>query len=182
MKDFWNEHPNLELVYLTSDGEKFYQENDAKNHAKTLENKSVETVYNPSHLAVNDAIVVDNDAPELDSLTVAQLKQFAKDNGFDVPARGNKTEILAALESQMNQDSKQTFVDDETLLGSSLQPAEFKLADGSTLSLGDVVRTAFEQSGLSTNKSWNDLSEEDREEFIKTEVEKLALEATNPQD
>jgi hypothetical protein len=45
-------HTDLEKVYVTSDNTPFYQENDAKNHAKSLKNKAVETVFNPKTFEV----------------------------------------------------------------------------------------------------------------------------------
>lgn len=45
-------HPNLEKVYVTSDETAFYQETDAKNHAKSLKDKAVEVVFNDSLLEV----------------------------------------------------------------------------------------------------------------------------------
>lgn len=54
MNDVFKQNPNLEKYFSTSDGEAFYNENDAKNHAKKLEVKSVETVYNDSFLEAND--------------------------------------------------------------------------------------------------------------------------------
>lgn len=54
MNEVFEQNPSLEKVYCTSDGTPFYQENDAKNHAKTLKDKSVETVYNENLLEVVD--------------------------------------------------------------------------------------------------------------------------------
>jgi len=54
MKEVFEQNPDLEKVYATSDGECFYNENDAKNHAKKLEVKTVETVYNEKFLEVTD--------------------------------------------------------------------------------------------------------------------------------
>lgn len=48
--NIFENHPNLEKCFSTSDGEHFYNENDAKNHAKSLEDKVVEPVYNPTFL------------------------------------------------------------------------------------------------------------------------------------
>ena len=46
MNDVFKNNPKLEKYYGTSDGEAFYNETDAKNHARNLEVKTVETVYN----------------------------------------------------------------------------------------------------------------------------------------
>ena len=47
MEDIFYQNPNLKMVYVTSDEQAFYHEHDAKNHAKTLDDKSVEPLYNP---------------------------------------------------------------------------------------------------------------------------------------
>ena len=46
-QDIFTQNPNLQEVFKTSDGEYFYNENSAKNHAKTLEDKSVEHLEKP---------------------------------------------------------------------------------------------------------------------------------------
>ena len=54
MHKIFESNPQLKKVYVTSDGTPFYQENDAKNHAKTLEDKTVEPLYNELELTVVD--------------------------------------------------------------------------------------------------------------------------------
>ena len=46
-QDIFTQNPNLQEVFKTSDGEYFYNENSAKNHAKTLEDKSVQHLEKP---------------------------------------------------------------------------------------------------------------------------------------
>ena len=46
-QDIFTQNPNLKEVFKTSDGEYFYNENSAKNHAKTLDDKSVEHLEKP---------------------------------------------------------------------------------------------------------------------------------------
>lgn len=41
MKNVFEQNPKLDVVYQTSDKKYFYLENDATNHAQTLENKKV---------------------------------------------------------------------------------------------------------------------------------------------
>lgn len=67
------------------------------------------------------------------------------------------------------------FIDDNFLLGSNVQPATFKLSDGSELQLGEIVRRAKGISGLQTAKEWNALTDDQREVFIAGEVAKLDL-------
>ena len=45
-------NPQLKQVHVTADGECFYNDSDAKMHAKSLEDKKVELVLNPDHLEV----------------------------------------------------------------------------------------------------------------------------------
>lgn len=54
MHKIFETNPNLKKAYITSDGTPFYQETDAKNHAKTLEDKTVEPVFNEKELQVVD--------------------------------------------------------------------------------------------------------------------------------
>lgn len=61
------------------------------------------------------------------------------------------------------------------LIGSNKQPAEFKLKDGTTLSLGDVVAKAHELSEMSV-EDWNKLSEEELESRIEAVVNGLDIE------
>ena len=63
------------------------------------------------------------------------------------------------------------------LIGSNKQPAEFKLKDGTTLSLGDVVAKAHELSGLSV-EDWNKLGDEELESRIEAVVNGLDIEQT----
>ncbi|AOW08743.1 hypothetical protein [Flavobacterium gilvum] len=59
--EIFETNPNLKQVHLTSDGQAFYNDNDAKMHAKTLEDKNVELVINPSLI---DTIAEDVDGDD----------------------------------------------------------------------------------------------------------------------
>lgn len=72
--------------------------------------------------------------------------------------------------------------DDICLLGSSVQPAIFKLRDGTELQLGEIVRRAFVASGLETAREWNQLATdqpEETERLIQLEVNALDLDTTS---
>lgn len=43
-ENIFNQYPNLEEYFETSDGQKFFKETAAKTHARTLEDKSVNKV------------------------------------------------------------------------------------------------------------------------------------------
>ncbi len=52
MNDVFKQNPKLEKYYGSSDGEAFYNENDAKNYAKKLEDKTVSIVLNENFIEV----------------------------------------------------------------------------------------------------------------------------------
>ena len=58
------------------------------------------------------------------------------------------------------------------LLGSDVHPSSFEI-NGKEYSLGDVVRLAFEASGL-TGEDWNKLGEGDRADLIDAALDSLA--------
>ncbi|MEY4903234.1 MAG: hypothetical protein RLZZ292_1049 [Bacteroidota bacterium] len=70
--DIFKTNPNLEKVFVTSDNEYFYQENDAKNHAKSLKDKSVETVYNAKTFEAIDDFESSEDDKELAEFEAAE--------------------------------------------------------------------------------------------------------------
>lgn len=125
-KDFWEKNPHLEVVHVTSDGEAFYNENDAKNHAKTLDEKAVEPVYNPAFLEVVGAEEeTRNEVPNLGKLNKADLVQFCKDNGFDVDETHTKAKILESIDAQLAEQEKagEVTIEDENKEVSE-QPAD----------------------------------------------------------
>jgi len=74
-QDIFTQNPNLQEVFKTSDGKYFYTENSAKNHAKTLEDKSVEHLEKPK----------ESQTPE--KLTAKQqLQKDYEDKFGEVPA------------------------------------------------------------------------------------------------
>ena len=74
-QDIFTQNPNLQEVFKTSDGEYFYTENSAKNHAKTLEDKSVQHLEKPK----------ESQTPE--KLTAKQqLQKDYEDKFGEVPA------------------------------------------------------------------------------------------------
>lgn len=68
-------NPNLEKVFVTSDTTAFYQENDAKNHAKSLKDKSVETVYN---LRSFEVVADEEESKEAQELAEFEAAEKAK--------------------------------------------------------------------------------------------------------
>lgn len=70
--EIFEQHPNLKKLYATANGEFFYQENDAKNHAKSLKDKAVEAVYNEKFLEVVDEEELDPADEELKAFEAAE--------------------------------------------------------------------------------------------------------------
>lgn len=74
--EIFEANPNLKEVHATSDGQCFYNDNDAKMHAKTLKDKSVELIVNPSTIDVEiEEEELDN---EVDTETEAAEKAKAE--------------------------------------------------------------------------------------------------------
>lgn len=84
-------NPNLKEVHMTSDGQCFYNEPDAKLHAKSLEDKAVELVMNPKFIAemeVVDEEELNNGDVKISEMKPAELVAFAKEK-FDVELKAN---------------------------------------------------------------------------------------------
>ncbi|WP_395974265.1 hypothetical protein [Chryseobacterium cucumeris] len=47
-KDIFKRNPNIPEAFITSDNEEFYTKNAAENHAKTLKDKTIKHLTNPS--------------------------------------------------------------------------------------------------------------------------------------
>lgn len=78
MNEVFKNNPKLEKYYGTSDGEAFYNENDAKNYAKTLEDKTVEAVYNPEFLEVEDSENLSEEEKEMNEFETAKKAEDDK--------------------------------------------------------------------------------------------------------
>jgi hypothetical protein len=109
--EIFKSNPNLKEVHMTSDGQCFYNDNDAKMHAKTLEDKAVELVMNPTFLvdmevADEDKLDVGSgDAPALEDMTKAELVSFAKLNyNVELNQKATKPELLAAIDDLIKKD------------------------------------------------------------------------------
>lgn len=104
--EIFETNPNLKEVHITSDGQAFYNDNDAKMHAKTLEDKKVELVLNPTFLS--DIEVIDEEdlsgsaEQKLEDLTKAELVSFAKENyKLDLDVKSKKEDLLKAIDSEL---------------------------------------------------------------------------------
>ena len=94
-KEIFKNNPNLQEAFVTSDGNPFYSKNAAENHAKTLEDKTVKHLENPS----KKVVVIDEDT-EIVKLTPKKQAQADYTAKFEeVPAEEfTKNQLLEAIE------------------------------------------------------------------------------------
>ena len=90
MHEIFKSNPQLKKVFVTSDDTAFYQETDAKNHAKTLEDKTVEPIFNELELTVVDE----------EELTAEQLEMAE----FEAQEKIKADEALAAAQVEERQN------------------------------------------------------------------------------
>lgn len=88
MDTVFEQNPNIDVYFKTSDGESFYNENDAKNYAKKLKDKKVQRIVRgvSSESESPENKQASGGAPKLDyreaikaieaSETLEQLEQF----------------------------------------------------------------------------------------------------------
>jgi hypothetical protein len=84
-------NPNLKEVHMTSDGETFYKDNDAKMHAKSLKDKTVELVINPSLLEV----ITDEDNFDEDGAKIGEGSGEVN-TGTEAKADGSENVLIVA--------------------------------------------------------------------------------------
>ncbi len=114
--DIFNNYPTLQVYFNTADGQAFFQESDAKNHAKTLENKKEETVERPfeeieekSIKEVKEYAITAKDSIALikEATTVEDLANFADDERETVKkAYEKKLAELNASNDELNQGTE----------------------------------------------------------------------------
>jgi hypothetical protein len=78
MHKIFETNPDLKKAYITSDGTPFYQDTDAKNHAKTLKDKTVEPVFNEKELQVVDEEELTDTDHEMAEFEAAEKEKEAK--------------------------------------------------------------------------------------------------------
>ena len=107
----------MSKYFKTADGQEFYQENDAKNHAKTLEDKTVTPPSNGEdvdNLEVIGAKVETGDgstdgAPKeikLSKMTKAQLIAFAVENELTIDEATTNAVIVESIEAQLTEKNQ----------------------------------------------------------------------------
>lgn len=97
--EIFKTNTKLEKCFKTSDGEHFYNESDAKNYAKSLENKHVEKLVNPEFVS-----------QEADQKQVLTAIQFQEEQEIDITTssqgttKGDELDIDEKKAEQMASD------------------------------------------------------------------------------
>ena len=84
-------NPQLKQVHVTADGECFYNDSDAKMHAKSLEDKKVELVLNPDHLEVVGEEIEEASKEEVTTAAPATEEASKEEVTTDAPATEETT-------------------------------------------------------------------------------------------
>lgn len=102
MDKTFEQYPNLKEYFTTSDGEKFYNDNSAQLHARTLKDKAVQKVERPAGKVVK----LPTDAPksEMEKLADALIALgVAK-----IPAKkADREKMLAKLKADADAKAKE---------------------------------------------------------------------------
>lgn len=95
MNKVFQENPNLKEFYKTSDGTPFYSHNAAQNHAKTLEDKSIEKVERPAGKVVDM-----KGKKSLKEMTKEELLKKATSLEIEVKDE-NEAELIILIEAKI---------------------------------------------------------------------------------
>lgn len=113
MDKIFNANPNLKAYFATSDGQAFYTQNSAANHARTLKNKTI--THHERSATDSEKLLFD----QLSEMTVAELKAYAQENGLTV-TKTRKSEVLEEITDQITADDDQQSKGESTNLNTPL--------------------------------------------------------------
>lgn len=113
MEQIFIDNPQLDVVYKASDGKYFYTENDAKNYASNLEDKTVKKLVRPATTdenAENTASELEAKLEELKTLELVksnynQMKSLVK--YFDLKTEDQKAETYIKVLEEYKQQISQ---------------------------------------------------------------------------
>lgn len=124
-QEVFKQNPNLKEVHMTSDGEMFYNDNDARMHAKSLKDTKVELVKNPDFLEVVSEEVDGLTTPLTDQekaaaelaeskkpidfskMKKADLLQYANDNEIVVDETATNKVLVETIEAHINAQTQE---------------------------------------------------------------------------
>lgn len=99
MSDVFTDNPNMKSYFQTSDGTKFYDENSAKNHGKTLQDQSVEEVKRPAETEDSKSNTAKDIIAMAPEMTLEDAQEYLDtENQSEKP----RATVIAALEKRIN--------------------------------------------------------------------------------
>jgi hypothetical protein len=105
----FEQNPDLKEVFQTVDGELFYTDNAAKNHARTLEDKTVEHFTRPAELKIVTDDSEESEEEEPKELTLAEkVGKMTKKEIIEFA----KTTFAVEVDSNLNRDAMLAIVGD----------------------------------------------------------------------
>lgn len=108
MEAIFKTNPNLKEFFKTSDGEAFYQESNAHNHAKSLEDKTVETIKRE----VVKVIQIEKDLDNDDEILYPENLELEKtENQDNTDSSENKLDNQPT-DAPVNADSNPELIED----------------------------------------------------------------------
>ncbi|RTY71576.1 hypothetical protein [Flavobacterium sp. LB2P53] len=154
MHKIFETNPDLKKAYITSDGTPFYQETDAKNHAKTLKDKSVEPVFNEKELQVVDPEEMNEDDKEMAAFEAEEkAKETQAQKEADDAAQVEKeAEIKAELVKSLAEFDPETTKYPEALKLFKALGLEAENAKQDTIFPLLVAAKASAQEGVNTQE------------------------------
>ncbi len=97
-KDIFKDNPELQEYFETSDGQKFYKEDLAKNHGRTLKDTGVTTVFRDQSLEVQRESAKEITA-KIPTMDLQAAQEYLEAEVSDEP---RKT-VVAALEKRITE-------------------------------------------------------------------------------
>lgn len=120
--DIFKDNPNLEEVFVTSNGEVFYQKGDAEIEAKKLSDKKIDHLVNPSKkVAVSEPFVQvgesEDGSAELEfaaEITTDQVKEMTVEAAVNFAIETDKEKAKELFDAAFRSADIQTLRTDET--------------------------------------------------------------------
>lgn len=152
--EIFESNPELKQVHFTSDGQAFFKESDAKNHAKTLEDKKVELVVNPSEF---ENILEDFDDDQDDGVLGDLKTKFIDDS--------NAGAAIGSFEAD-DLDDDDLDDDDQDDLNQDEDHQNDGVADFSDEKIGEGIKEPLTEIIAEADGSENILTEKQDENII----------------
>lgn len=105
MNKIFQNNPQLDAYFETSDGMPFYTENAAKNHAKDLKDKEVKRIERDVEVVEDNS----SEAPEYDmSMTRSELDKVADFYEVDTSKAAKKQDVIDLIDARLKGETPET--------------------------------------------------------------------------